>query len=439
MISSAAPEECRQGCLHGLFCFLVSLLLRLHLIPKKFYRKHCSCDVKLVAISFNHDSSSLRADAMNVRKNFTQEISIPEWTMGKTLAADSPAAYAIKETQGNKITIKAKFTVSSNNVTKAEIKADGGRILGSLDSQIVSFANGVSVPEFVSFELKHHTIGNAGIKLEDINWDWKYRCCGGPTWEPLQTTNHRIYIVLEEPKLPWKQQGFPEDQNPWTEALDYACAWAAGQQNRDDAATAIVKQINTNLGLIYETANGAPHYLPPPLYDKFELTQFLAYLKNGTGLGNIVSCMDCASTTTTFSNLVGCDLHASKLGPKLGIFFNATPFKSIGIAGFGCPSFGCDFPYHEVAWTGTHQNSDRIFDACFSVDGDSNPWAAPHTEMLVANIVFSTNPGAPLPRAVPFNDQSYRERLCTNDASGIGNCQSVGPWPTSSNGRRPVK
>lgn len=57
---------------------------------------------------------------------------------------------------------------------------------------------------------------------------------------------------------------------------------------------------------MYETANGAPHYLPRSLYDRFELTHFLAYLRNGTGLGNIVSCMDCASTTTTFSNLVGC-------------------------------------------------------------------------------------------------------------------------------------
>src|SRR5262245_23044014 len=112
MPSNELEDECRSGCLHALFCWLLSILRRLHLVSKKFYRKHCSCDLKLAAISFNHDSSALTADAMNVRKNFTDTISAPEWTPGKTAATDSPAAYAIKETQGHKITIKAKFTIS---------------------------------------------------------------------------------------------------------------------------------------------------------------------------------------------------------------------------------------------------------------------------------------------------------------------------------------
>src|SRR6266852_5676858 len=152
-------DECREGCLHALFCFVVSRLFHLHLVSKNFYRRHCGCDLKLVAISFNHNSSSLNADAMNVRKNFTQAISAPEWMAGKILATDSPAAYAIKETQGHKITIKAKFTISPKSATRAEMGADGGGVLGSLDSQIVNFANGISVPEFGSFELHHHAIG----------------------------------------------------------------------------------------------------------------------------------------------------------------------------------------------------------------------------------------------------------------------------------------
>jgi len=231
LMSSDFEDECRHGCLHSLLCLVLRILRNLHLVSKKFYRKHCSCDLKLVAISFNHDSASLNADAINVRRNFTQGISVPECTVGKTLATDSPAAYAIKETQGNKITIKAKFTIFPKSA-KAEIKADGGGVLGAIDPQIVTFTNGVSVPEFVSFELHHHTIATAGIKLEDITWNWKFRCCGGAEWEPLQTTHHRIYIVLEEPKLPWKQQPFPDNQNPWTEALDYVCVWAAALAER---------------------------------------------------------------------------------------------------------------------------------------------------------------------------------------------------------------
>ncbi len=161
----SSENQCRRGCLHTLFCWFLGLLRALHLISKHFYRKHCSCDLKLAAISFNHDTNGLTGDAINVRKNFTTTVAPPEWTPAVTSAADSPAAYAIAETQGHKITIKAKFTISPWGATQAEIKADGGGVLGGLDPQIVNFANGVSVPEFVSFELGHHTIGNDGIDV----------------------------------------------------------------------------------------------------------------------------------------------------------------------------------------------------------------------------------------------------------------------------------
>jgi hypothetical protein len=429
-----STQRCRQGCRHTLFCIFLHVLRRLHLISRNFYRRYCSCGLKLVAISFNHDSASLSGDAMNIRKNFTQTVAAPEWTAGETLPTDSPAAYAIRETQGRTITIKAKFTVSSNSVTKAQVRARGGGVLGQLDPQTITLANGVSVPEFVSFELRDHLIGADGINVEDITWEWEFRCCGGSKWEPLATTRHRIYIVLDEPTLPWRQQPASDTQNPWTEALDYACVWAAGKHNRDDAASAITQAINASLGLVYDNVAGASHYTSGGLAF-FELTQFLSYLNNGTGLGNIVNCTDCATITTTFSNLLGCDLHASKMGH----FFDLTPFRGIGAVGFGCPGFGCGFSFHEVAWKGAHGNADPLFDACLRVDGDPNPWVAPYTEQFPVNMIFSTNPGAPLPLAVPFNAQSYKERLCTNDAGGIGSCNPVGPWASSSNGRRPVK
>jgi hypothetical protein len=432
-MSSQFEDECRSGCLHTLWCLILKILRKLHLVSKQFYRKHCSCDLKLVAISFNHSTATLNADAINVRRNFANSISAPEWTAGKTLPTESPAAYAIKEVQGHKVTIKAKFTCFPKNA-RAEIRATGGGVLGAIDPQMVTFTNGVSVPEFVSFELKHHTIGSGGIKLEDITWNWQFRCCGGSEWEPLQTTRHRIYIILEQPTLPWKQSPFPDTQNPWTDALDYACVWAAGKTNRDDAAAAITQAVNATLGLVYDNVAGASHYTSANL-SLFELTQFLNYLNSGTGLGNIVNCTDCATITTTFSNLVGCDLHASKMGN----FFDLTPFRGIGAAVFGCPGFGCGFSFHEVAWKGAHGNADPLFDACLRVDGDTNPWSAPYSEIFPVNIVFSTNPGAPLPLAVPFNAVSYKERLCTNDAGGIGSCNPIGPWPSSSNGRRPVK
>jgi len=142
------------------------VLRRLRLISSGFYRKYCSCGLKLVAITFNHNSVSLSGDAMNLRKNFTQTVAVPEWTAGETLPTDSPAAYAIRETRGKTITIKAKFTVSSTSVMKAQVRARGGGVLGQLDPQTINLAAGVSVPEFVSFELRHHLIGAVESRLK---------------------------------------------------------------------------------------------------------------------------------------------------------------------------------------------------------------------------------------------------------------------------------
>ena len=58
-------------------------------------------DVIIDAIKFNHDPNSAANDAVNIRKNKTQFINVPEWVQGiSTKAEDSLAAYAINETTG---------------------------------------------------------------------------------------------------------------------------------------------------------------------------------------------------------------------------------------------------------------------------------------------------------------------------------------------------
>jgi len=402
----------------------------------------CDCTVNVVAISFNHDPLSSTADALNVRRNFKDTIPVPEWTAGKTLPEESPAAYAIAETSGQTITIKAKFTFSSANCSQAEVRADGGGILGAIAPQTVTFSGPVSAPEFVPMPLHRQIITNGGIRVEDIAWNWQYRCSGEESWRPIETTHHRIYVVLERPKRPWQQQPFPNNQNPWTDALEYACVWACGKTTRDDAAAAITERVNGNLGLTYDVVSGAPHYVSTD--GVFELTRFLDYLKTGVGFGNIVGCTDCAAIVTTFSNLVGCDLHASRMAREVvgnddPIGFFLTPIKAIGQPGFGCPNWGCSFRFHEVGWTGGADDDDPLFDACVVVNGGSDPWAPPYTALLPVEIVFSTNPGAPLPLSVPYTAHSYKERLGANDAAGIGSCQPIGPWGNSRNGRRLVR
>lgn len=416
------------------------LLLTLAWLIWLYYFLYCKkpveCEVKVEAIWFNHDGSALTDDALNIRKDLNTTVELPEWKTGEIQPEESPAAYAIQETTGRTLTVKVKLSIAPTSVGQAEIKAEGGGVLGALDAQTVQFAGGVSVPEFVSFELSHHTIGAAGVKREDIAWQWKYRCPGDQTWRDADNTRHRIYVILETPKGPWDQTAGSQS-NPWTDVLDQSCAWANTKTTRNDAAAEVTRTVNGSLGLTYDMNQGASKYTTPAAGLHFECTQFVDYLNGGGGKGNVVNCTDCATIVTTFANVLGCDLHAATMRS----YFDLTQIKAIGQAGFGCPNWGCGFSYHEVAWNGGDGEADPLYDACLEVDGDGDPWAPPHTAQLALNMQFTTVPGAALPIPTPFNAASYRERLCTNNAGGIGSCAPDGPWlvPNSNGGRRKLK
>ena len=89
------------------------------------------------AIQFNHDTSGAACDALTIRKNYTEIVKLSEWQAGDTQHQDAPAAYAIDETTGNTVTVKVKFRITPATATSAEIRAEGGGVLGALDAQTV--------------------------------------------------------------------------------------------------------------------------------------------------------------------------------------------------------------------------------------------------------------------------------------------------------------
>ena len=67
--------------------------------------------ILLESITFNHDPDTARADAINLRRNATTFLSVPEWQRGQDVRPeDSVAAYAIEETRGNTLTILVSLT-----------------------------------------------------------------------------------------------------------------------------------------------------------------------------------------------------------------------------------------------------------------------------------------------------------------------------------------
>lgn len=390
--------------------------------------------IDILAIKFNHDTNSHTNDALNIRKNKTDFIDVPEWNRGLShLPIDSEAAYSIEDTQGKTVTIQAKFRASG--IDGAEIRAldaitvpfepEGcigwliailislykkvfGNVLGDVKERWVNF-NSSGDSGYVTFELKNTKIGNYGIGVRVTKWKWQYRTQSGGSWNYIDTTDHQIYILLEEPKAPWQQQPYSmsNDQLPWSEVMNFACTWAMTTKDRDSAAAKVTENVN-KLGpsrIKYDTDIGQTNYSR----GTFNCTEFLERIRGGPGLGEKVNCTDCATITSTYSNILGCDLSQSRMSSS----FALNEVISIGFDYWAVP-FNGSFSYHEVAWKGDCDVDDEVFDACLKVDGDNDPYnGPPHTALLPVNMTFGECTG-------PLN---YRQRLTTNASDGCPRCQ----------------
>ncbi len=402
--------------------------------------------VDVAAIKFNYDTTGVAVDALSIRRNYAKHVPVAEWTKGETKPEQSPAAYAIASTTGKTVTIQAKFVISDPTITQAQVRADGGGVLGAIDPFTVTFKNGVSDPDFVTLSLPHHTLATNGVGRTDISWTWYYKTLGD--WTQLTVTQHRIYVVLAMPTTPWTQSATPssDTQVPWADLLDYACVWANGAKTAGEAAGLITQKVNGGIGLSYDVHGGASAYTAWGVAGwAFLSTEFLKFLGGQGGKGGVVNCTDCATIVTTFANALGCNLYASQMHASGGGGFYVNKMIAIGGTTWSYPFVAPNppaFSYHEVAWTGTASYSDGLYDACLKVDSGNNPWnwtdpSIVHTPQLPQAMKFSTlGANVSVPIAVPFTASSYRERLATNDAAGILSCLPQGAESYSNGGRR---
>jgi hypothetical protein len=424
------------------------------------HRRGCR-GVRLEAIQFNHDPTSATNDALSIRRNATTWVDVPEWRQGISVnPEDSPAAYAIRPTQGQTLTILASFGSSTLTPFTAEIRAIDnvvdppgpggcigwllalirallralfGNVLGEVQARQVAFTNGAS--GFVPFDLVHTRLSGASVGTHTTEWRWQCRARHRGAWKDLQVTRHRVYVVLDLPTAPWEQAPYDPSnlQLPWTEVLDRSCAWALGTATVDDAAAAVTRSVN-DLGpsvITYDCPTGGSSYYSWASYagntfvdGAFSCTAFLDRLQGGPGNGVRVNCSDCATIVSTFANVLGCDLWQSRMGVA---FFHLNDILAIGSSVWQPPCQGIDswaggFGYHEVAWEGGCTANDDVFDACLQVDGDADPTdKTSHTPLLPQDLRFG-NPG----------DMQYRDRLTV--PADRANCSPV----PSKRGRRRI-
>lgn len=352
------------------------------------------------SIKFNHNSASATSDALNIRKNATQFLNVPEWRRFLSVnPEDSRAAYAIAKTAGKTITIQVDLSCTDPGVAFVEV-----RVKRHVKARPVNFINGKS--GFVSFELIDPPVARGHVGIWDLEWQWEFRHSPHHPWHHFATTRHRIYVLLDAPTGPWQQAPYNSGntQLPWTDVLDFACRWASGATSTDMAA-ALVTQSVYALGpavITYDCpGGGSSHYSA----GNFQCTAFLDRLRGGVGNGLYVNCSDCATFVSTFANSLGCDLWQS----RMGYGFALNEMLGIGSAVWQtCCGWG-SFNYHEVAWEDACTAADDVFDACLEVDGDNDPITAPRVALLPQDLRFG-NPG----------DLLYRDRLAT--PAGRPNC-----------------
>lgn len=430
--------------------------------------------VILKAIKFNHDPFSATHDALNIRRNLTTFVNVPEWVLGTTTKPEqSVAAYAINEVGANSITIQANLARIDPSINTAQVRAiqvnqsnlplrffhdvvspffsgpaydyqiwihsllwmahasSEGNVLGEVKPTQVTFQSDGQTG-FQTFELQNHRLLSAGVNISDVSWLWQYRLGPSDSWTDIVLSEHRIYTVLDTPTAPWQQLPFQPDntQLPWTEVLDHACLWARTTMTNVSAATRVTQSLYDSGGEIvtYDcVTSGASHYTlgSPFELSFFECTAFLDLLRGGVGQGPYINCVDCATIVSTFANALGCNLSQvgifSDLG--IGVLWPLNPILAIGSSVWeagACGSAG--FVFHSVAITGFGTTNDAVFDACLAVNGNFNPSFPPFIPLLPTNLRFGS-----------VTDGPYRNRLAA--PAGSVNCQLQ---PAFTLKRRPV-
>jgi len=387
--------------------------------------------VQLESIAFNYDSSAHSNDALNIRRNAAQAVTIPEWRRGVSVTADdSPAAYSLADVQGNPVSIQVELrrtdpTPDCVEVRALDINAAGGclylvlvalglgkfikpgprSLLGAVKSQCVCFgSNNLTGPTL--FNLTHHRLNSAGVESSITMWRWQYRVLPLGVWQDFGITQHRTFTVLQTPTAPWQQMpsGSGNTQLPWVDLLKWVCGWAKGAHTPNEAAAEVTKAIYA-LGpsvFEYDCPNGGSSWYSSW---NFDATALLDRLNGGVGNGVYINCSDCATFVSSCANLVGADLWQS----RMGFYFSLNPLLAIGSSVWQTACGWGGFSYHEVAWKGACTENENIYDACLQVDDDADPTMAPHTALLPIDIRFG-NPG----------DGDYRDKLCP--ASGGAAC-----------------
>ena len=301
-------------------------------------------------IKFNHDTSSSSKDAINIRRSCAKGIDVSngEWIDSGDIVTNEPFCY----TTNRAVTVKARFE-ASGFITSAVIRAACAGAAGSLSSLMptnVVFSSGVSSPEYFEFAMEKKTLNCIDRSLGGV-LSWTADSVNGQSGCKMNDSGpHLVYTILGEPKLPWKNI-YGEDENAWTNALEFAIvkAGAQGKSTDKDALAAITKYLHSGHGLVYDTVEGAPRYWDPAT-GVFSATTYIT-VPNSAGVTNLVNCYDQAHGVVTLGNILGPSVNAIPRFTMPFGYINTT--NLVGVGACNNPFYDSTNEWEYVNITGT--------------------------------------------------------------------------------------
>ncbi len=248
------------------------------------------------------------------------------------------------------------------------------------DAQDGAFAPGAAV----TVRMTDHPVQGVGRYDLVLDWTFEARVPGGE-WLPVPgavQTVHRIYGLAAVPAYEFTS----EQHKTWVDIIDLVASWVDGQTADPIAVGArVIEGVYFEMGLVYDRESGASAYTDYPGFGfsdaQFDLSSFL-----DRDHGNIINCSDAASISATFMTMAGVDFRYHILRRPGGTRFDLNYIKAIGWDEFDeTPFFGDRgaFSYHAVVGP----TDGMFYDATLALDGDDDPKAPPHVELLAQGMV----------------------------------------------------
>jgi hypothetical protein len=278
-------------------------------------------------IKFNYTSGHFY-DALEIKKNYSTNIPVPEWYSGVTCA---PAAY-IKTQSARRVQVRFYCNYPFNKQLTV-YNSDLSNGIGSLDSETFSYSGYIS--SYITFTSTGIVPSSVGIRYNYWRWQIHVEFPG----YPYGAGNYTSYTVNPYYKL----LATPQDPMPvpWTDVLNYACDWANGTGSEFSALTAITEGAYWNFDVEYD---GNQTHSSGTTCD---LTGLLNSSK--------ADCQDMSALVHIFTRALGG--NETKV-QKITSAFDTKEIDPIGSATW----VEMNWNFHQVAWKW------NVWDACLRLD-----------------------------------------------------------------------